>query len=192
MRITGRKKVHVPWLELARNPTEYLDVDTIPNGFKVLDPSKLTVAMIDRLWFHWSSRAAAKLPILIFTSARWQDKATTVRNQAFLKSIRNVPVASDDQVGDNGHAAKRKDGADKGEETSRSVRPPPSKRPRLFAQPVVPDEQSPGANNSDRQKFLVSLSSDASYKVLLDAVLALPAFVSCSFICLNLPNYSST
>lgn len=194
MRITERKKVHVPWLELARNQTEYLDGDTIPNGFEVLDPSKLTVAMIDRLWNHWSLRAAAKQPILIFKNARSQDTAAGVRRQQFAQSMKNFRVASDDQVGDSGHAGnshsgKRKGEANKGQEMSQSaVTPLPSKRPRLFRGPVVPEEQSPGANNGDKQKFLVSLSSDTSYKVLLDAVLALPAFVSYFFIGLNLPN----
>ena len=46
MRINKHKKVHVPWLEQARDPIWYLDADTIPKDFKVLDPSKLTKAMI--------------------------------------------------------------------------------------------------------------------------------------------------
>jgi hypothetical protein len=49
VRITKRKKVHVPWLELAKTPA-YLDLDTIPEGFKVLDPSKLTKNMVSDLW----------------------------------------------------------------------------------------------------------------------------------------------
>jgi hypothetical protein len=68
VRITKHTKVHVPWLELARMP-DCLDVDTIPEGFKVLDPSKLTKKMVSDLWSHWSERAEAELPILIFIKA---------------------------------------------------------------------------------------------------------------------------
>ena len=69
MRFTKQDKVHVPWLELAKTPTKYLNMDTIPEGFKVLDPSKLTKAMVGWLWDHWSEQAKAKLPILIFINA---------------------------------------------------------------------------------------------------------------------------
>ena len=69
MRFTKQDKVHVPWLELARTPTKYLNMNTIHKGFKVLDPSKLTKMMISQLWDHWSERAKAKLPILIFIDA---------------------------------------------------------------------------------------------------------------------------
>ena len=68
--------MHVPWLELARSPKRYLDVDTIPKGFKVLDPSKMTVSMIYQLWSHWSHRAKRELPILIFKRGRRQDLGT--------------------------------------------------------------------------------------------------------------------
>ena len=68
--------MHVPWLELARSPKRYLDVNTIPKGFKVLDPSKMTVSMIYQLWSHWSHRAKRELPILIFKRGRRQDLGT--------------------------------------------------------------------------------------------------------------------
>lgn len=91
MRITKRDKVHVPWLELARTPTKYLDSDTIPNGFKVLDPSKLTKDIIFDLWCHWSGWARAKLPILTFIKAREQDLGVRARNN-FEQEKRVVEV----------------------------------------------------------------------------------------------------
>jgi hypothetical protein len=204
VRITKRDSVHVPWLEVARSPTAYLDVDTIPDGFKVLDPSKLTKAMIFELWCHWSARAMAKLPILIFIKARHQDLGLSAqwdlkRPQAApkRKAIPYVDVGSDDQASNDeldGHG-NGKDVADKGEGTSgSSIRQPPSKRPRHSGHTAVPDKQSPAANSSDRPKFLSSLSPDPSYKALVDGILALPVFVSTFFffICMNLPNYSYT
>jgi len=58
--------MYVPWLELARTLTKYLDINTLPEGFEVLDPSKMTKRMISQLWFHWTKWANAKQPILIF------------------------------------------------------------------------------------------------------------------------------
>lgn len=184
MRLTKRDKVHVPWLELARVPTKYLDANTIPEGFEVLDPSRLTKIMIGQLWSHWQTREKAKQPTLIFTGARAQDLGLRAgwEKPRVEKRVAYVDVGSDDQS-----SGDELDGADKGEGTSwSSVRPPPSKRLCLSrekaVQPVL-EEESPAANNSDRSKFLHSLSLDPSYKTLLNGVLALPVLVS-SFICL--------
>ena len=184
MRITKREKAHVPWLELARTPTKYLDVNTIPEGFKVLDPSKLTKNRVFDLWCHWSDRAKANLPILVFIKAREQDLGVRARYNLEKPSVSKkrmaVNVASDDETGND-----KLDGpADKGEGTSGSPhRQPPSKRPRLSLSPwpVVSEEQSPAANNSNRQKFLYGLCNHPSYKTLIDGVLALPVSVSSFF-----------
>jgi hypothetical protein len=106
VRITKRERAHVPWLELARTPEKYLDVDTIPKGFKVLDPSKLTKDRIFDLWCHWSGRARAKLPILIFIEAREQDLGIHARYElekpsVVKKRVAYVDVGSDDQTGDD-------------------------------------------------------------------------------------------
>jgi hypothetical protein len=195
VRITKRDKVHVPWLELGRNPAEYLDVDTIPKGFEVLDPSKMTKSMIFQLWSHWSMRTKAKLPILIFLKALNQDLGLSIREnmkKAWLKRKRMAyaAIGSDDQASDeelDSYSRKGEDRADKGEGVSGpSIRPPLSKRPRLSGQPTVPREQSPAAHNSDRLKFLRSLSADASYKTLLDGMLALPVSVSSCFLFIHI------
>ena len=98
--------------------------------------------------------------------------------------------SSNDELG--GHDGKGKDVADKGEGTSGSlITSAPSKCPCLTIEPFVVQEHSLAANNSNRAKFLYSLSFDASFKNLLDGVLALPTLVSSFFItCANLSNYS--
>ena len=193
MRFTKQDKVHVPWLELAKTPTKYLNMDTIPEGFKVLDPSKLTKAMVGRLWDHWSERAKAKLPILIFINARDQDfglsrsLARRARHRPLITRtrIQSSSSESDDQAGgdkpldDHAEKSKGADAADKGEGTSESpVRPPPPNNPHLSEPTGVPDKGSPAANTSDRANFLHSLSGDTSYKSLLDGVLTMPDLVS--------------
>ena len=196
MRVTKRGNVHVPWQELARTPAKYLDANTLPEGFEVLDPSKMTKRMLSQLWVHWSKRADAEQPILIFLEGRDQDlglsaRWTRTRPSASRKRLAYVDdESSGDELG--GRAGKSQDGANTGEGTPESLdRLPSSKRPRLSEAPAIPDEQSPAGNNNDRKKFLCSLSLDPSYKTLLDGVSALPVSVSPFFICMDLSNYPS-
>jgi hypothetical protein len=162
-----------------------LDVDTIPEGFKVLDPSKLTKKMVSDLWSHWSERAEAELPIFIFIKAREQDLGRKARGRQGVTEPgtvagrsdgdRWVTVWSDEEQSSDGDL----DEAYMGEGTSGPfVRPPPSKCPRISGQLALSDGESPAAHNSNRLKFLCSLSLEASYKTLLDGVSALPVSVS--------------
>jgi hypothetical protein len=73
VRITKNPKARVPWLELAKESANFLDVETIPEGFKVLDPSKLTQNMVFSLLGHWRKRRDEKKPILVFAKAQKQD-----------------------------------------------------------------------------------------------------------------------
>ena len=60
--------------------------------------------------------------------------------------------------------------------------------------PAVPETESPATaiNDDDKQKFLYSLSTDASYTSLLSHVLALPGIVSIfPSACINLSNYQA-
>jgi hypothetical protein len=169
----------------------------------VLDPSKLSKQMLWDLFCHWSVRARAKLPTLIFIDARRADKGfRALRPDLEMspavgkrKAYDYIDPSSDGQAsGDElggGDTGMGKDVADKGEGSPESsVEQPPSKRRRLFKRPAVPEEQSPSeqspaSNNRDRPKYLYSLSRNNSYKTLLDHVLALPISVQ-SFYFLHL------
>jgi hypothetical protein len=155
----------------------------------------LTKAMVTQLWDHWSERAKANKPILVFTSAKEQDFSSQLgsligRAKPQLVRKRTLPhldVSDDEPSGDkpSGHTGKGKDRAEEGEGTSGShLEPPQSKRRRLSEQPTVPEENSPAANNSNRAEFLNSLSSDSFYKNLLNDVSAWPAVVSSFFLLL--------
>lgn len=193
MRVTRRKSVRVPWLELARSPAEYLDASTIPNDFKLLDPSKMTKYAIDQLWWHWTRRAEVDQPILVFAKGRKQDMGTPPANtdprpytiNALEPGVDYIPIDEDpsDEAPDS-HARKRSNVANEGEGSSGSqIRPPPSKRPRLSGQAAI-DKDSPAANSSNRPAFLSGLSLEPSFRTLIDTVLALPASVSfVVFIC---------
>lgn len=202
--------MHAPWLELTRPDNHYLHPDSIPEGFNISDPSKLTKPIIDKLWAHWRTRERKNLPIVEFVSARPKDldpwKFGLVSNEPHVAKRKPYVEVDDDTdhepqpellmdkgkarfdsggIGDDLSlfAGKGKAVDDQGEGTSSSASLPKplSKRPRLSGQPDVPEEGSPAANESDRPKFLSSLSLDPSYKALIDAFMALPIFV-CLFL----------
>jgi hypothetical protein len=132
VRVTpGKKDVHVPWLDLGREQNLYLDADTLPDKFQVIDPSKMVKAEIGRLWEHWSDRARANLPILVFTSAREQDTGLSGpaefarRNPAWRGMKWRKRLPSDSESDDQTDADK-----DKGV-SGPPVRPPSPKRRRL-------------------------------------------------------------
>ena len=149
----------------------------LPEDFNMLNPLKLTKAMVGRLWDHWSEWAEANLPILMFTLAQKQDRRPS--DSSFdgrlpkwnqMNWRKRAGFNTEDDESDDKAKADRPSGP--------AVRPPPSKCPRLSKQTNVTDEQSPAANNGDRTEFLCSLSSEMAYAALLDVMLALPAVVS--------------
>lgn len=172
MRITKREKVHVPWLELARAPSDYLDPGALPEGFNVLDPSKLTKDMVRTLWCHWSGRARANLPVLVFIKARKQDLSISAR----YNTEKTKPVLGKRAV------AYVEPGSDDEADDSESERPPPSKHPRLSKEATIPDNLSPAANNGGRAEFLRRLVKDPVLWILLRGVEALPGVVSSFFL----------
>lgn len=197
MRVTLRKKVHVPWLQLGREPELYLDLETLPEGFNVIDPSKLTKHALGQLWDHWSERARARQPILRFTLARTQDVALPGSRFVRQPKRNRILESTDDESDPDGQAKADKDrlvgpsvglpqskrsrlwhDSDDQATDDEPERPPPSKRPRLSKHTAAPDEQSPAANNNSRTEFLRSLSKETLFVALLDGVLALPAVVS--------------
>ena len=69
MRITKHKKIYISWLDLARDLTRYLNVNTVSGDFKVLNHLKLAKVMIFNIWLHWCKQVEAKQLILIFIEA---------------------------------------------------------------------------------------------------------------------------
>ena len=137
--------------------------------------------MVRILWCHWSGRARAKLPVLVFTKARKQDLSISARyNTEKTKPVLGKRVetyiepGSDDEADDN-----------------EPEMPPPSKRPHLSKEATILDKQSPAANNGSRTEFLRRLVKDPVLWILLHGVQALPGFVGffSGFIGEHLSNY---
>ena len=185
VRLTKRPKIPVPWLLLARSAKEYLDMECLPEGFVVADPSKFTKKVLDKLWNHWARRHSEKKPILQFVKARNDDlpfglprvERTEVRKK---RPYMEVGSSEDEQelVAGKGKATNA---AMSGEAGPSSAARPLSKRARLSGQPEVPEEESPAANQHDRFPFLQGLSGDFDYQELVRILSSLPIFVSLSF-----------
>ncbi|KAI5997883.1 hypothetical protein EDC04DRAFT_2612475 [Pisolithus marmoratus] len=77
-KFTKKPKAKVPWGLLIKSPMEYLDSQSIPEGFMMKDPSKWTKADLGLLWDHWQTPEAEekfdKRPVAGSSKKReWMD-----------------------------------------------------------------------------------------------------------------------
>jgi hypothetical protein len=150
-------------------------VETIPEDFKVLDPSKLTKNNVTKLLSHWRERETSDQPILIFNKAQEQDKSGGFfrgREPSLMTKKRAADTYDEFDGGDSDDES----GSDKDEG------PSGSKRPRLSEQPGVPEEDSPAANIENKSAFLLNLTEEASYNSFMFRSLELPQPVSTFFL----------
>ncbi|KAI6127046.1 hypothetical protein F5141DRAFT_1060666 [Pisolithus sp. B1] len=72
-KFTKKPKAKVPWGLLIKSPMEYLDSESIPEGFTMKDPSKWTKAYLGLLWDHWQSLEAEEKVIVSFIDCKKED-----------------------------------------------------------------------------------------------------------------------
>lgn len=187
VRLTKKPKIPVPWLLLAKSAKDYVDMDCLPEGFVIADPSKFTKKVLDKLWAHWASRRSQDEPILQFTRARDDDLPfglPRVERLQVRKKRCYVEIGSSDDeqefVAGKGKAA---DASMSSEAGPSSAGRPLSKRAHLSGQPEVPEDESPAANQHDRFSFLEGLSRDPDYQGLVRILSSLPVFVGLSLSC---------
>ncbi|KAI6015715.1 hypothetical protein EDC04DRAFT_2608661 [Pisolithus marmoratus] len=63
----------VPWGLLIKSPMEYLDSQSLPEGFMMKDPSKWTKADLGLLWDHWQTLEAEEKVIVSFIGCKKED-----------------------------------------------------------------------------------------------------------------------
>ncbi|KAG2091656.1 uncharacterized protein F5147DRAFT_779937 [Suillus discolor] len=81
----------VPWREVVAKPSLYLDLECLPKGFLLRDPSHLRADDITKLWDHWEVRRAAKQRLIIFLAGKLADMSK--------ESLQNaVPYKGDKKV----------------------------------------------------------------------------------------------
>ena len=52
---TGNDKGIAPWNSMVQHPNKYFDTDQVPEGFMLLDPSKMKDPQIQELLNYWHS-----------------------------------------------------------------------------------------------------------------------------------------
>ncbi|KAI6038063.1 hypothetical protein EDC04DRAFT_2604346 [Pisolithus marmoratus] len=72
-KFTKKPKARVPWGLLIESPMEYLDSQSIPEGFMMKDPSKWTKADLWLLWDHWQTLEAEEKVIVSFIRCKKED-----------------------------------------------------------------------------------------------------------------------
>ncbi|KAI6040067.1 hypothetical protein EDC04DRAFT_2602805 [Pisolithus marmoratus] len=164
-KFTEKPKAKVPWGLLIKSPLEYLDKESIPDGFTIKDPSKWTKAELLLLWNHWHSLEGEDKVIVSFIKCRKEDAPLEIQfdRKGKASSKKRVWMSpGDDSEADVGPTGVTVS-SDSEQETGR-----------------VPKrgEVAPGRAEDDpsqnKVKFLKSLSIMPQYQELVELVHALP------------------
>ncbi|KAI6101798.1 hypothetical protein F5141DRAFT_1217945 [Pisolithus sp. B1] len=159
-KFTKKPKAKVPWGLLIKSPMEYLDSESISEGFTMKDPSKWTKADLGLLWDHWQSLEAEEKVIVSFIDCKKEDAPLSRQfdRKVVGSSKKRVWVTVDDDS-----EAETVDGGEVLGE------------PTTDAGQSNPEESSPAWHASkDQISYLKSLSIMPRYQVLVDLVDALP------------------
>ncbi|KAI6097482.1 hypothetical protein F5141DRAFT_1220044 [Pisolithus sp. B1] len=163
-KFTKKPKAKVPWGLLIKSPMEYLDSESIPEGFTMKDPSKWTKADLGLLWDHWQSlEAEEKFDRKVVGSSKKRVWVTVDDDSEAEVGGAGIPGPSATQHSVGGPSKQTVDGGEVlGEATT-------------DAGQSNPEESSPAWHASKEQtSYLKSLSIMPRYQVLVDLVDALP------------------
>ncbi|KAI6096408.1 hypothetical protein EDD16DRAFT_1522714 [Pisolithus croceorrhizus] len=181
-KFTKKPKAKVPWGLLIKSPMEYLDSESILEGFTIKDPSKWTKAELGLLWDHWQSLEGEVKVIVSFIDCKKEDAPLSRQfdRKVVGSSKKRVWVTVDDdseaEVGGAGILGPSV--------TQHSVGGPSEQtvdggevlgEPTTDAGQSNPEESSPAWHASkDHICYLKSLSIMPRYQVPVDLVDALP------------------
>lgn len=99
--VTGKTKQIIPWGQLVKDPSAWIDKACIPYGFKWKDPSKIQIGEVFRLLDHWKDREAQDLIPLIWVPAcpLFQDVEELQKKRRNVRQARTLqPEDSDEEV----------------------------------------------------------------------------------------------
>ncbi|KAI6008945.1 hypothetical protein EDC04DRAFT_2610795 [Pisolithus marmoratus] len=173
-KFTKKPKARVLWGLLIKSPMEYLDSQSIPEGFMMKDPSKWTKADLGLLWDHWQTLEAEEKVIVSFIGCKKEDAPLSrqfdrrpVAGSSKKREWMDPEDDSEEEVGEEGvhlgQMMKSGEVVNKGAEATMDV------------WDQAPEECSPAWHASkDHIQYLKSLSIMPRYQVLVDLVEALP------------------
>ncbi|KAI6159312.1 hypothetical protein EDD17DRAFT_1762602 [Pisolithus thermaeus] len=161
-KFTKMPEAKVPWGLLIKSPMEYLDSESIPEGFTMKDPSKWTKADLGLLWDHCQSPEAEEKMIVSFIDCKKEDAPCPGSLRGKWWEAKWVKQA---YQGLQSHSTQLED------PLSRLL----MEEPTTDAGPSNPEESSPAWHaRKDQICYLKSLSIVPRYQVLVDVVDALP------------------
>ncbi|KAI6019426.1 hypothetical protein BKA83DRAFT_4127312 [Pisolithus microcarpus] len=179
-KFTKKPKAKVPWGLLIKSPMEYLDSQSIPEGFTMKDPSKWTKADLGLLWGHWGTLEAEEKVIVSFIGCKkedaplsWQFDRRPVGGSSKKREWMDPEDDSEEEVGGAGmqysDAGPSRKMTDTGEVVNKGM------GVAMDVGDKGPEESSPAWHASkDCIAFLRSLSIMPRYQVLVDLVEGLP------------------
>ncbi|KAI6127211.1 hypothetical protein F5141DRAFT_1210555 [Pisolithus sp. B1] len=181
-KFTKKPKAKVAWGLLIKSPMEYLDSESIPEGFTMKDPSKWTKADLGLLWDHCQSLEAEEKVIVSFIDCKKED--APLSRQFDRKVVGSSKKGVWVTVDDNSEAEVGGAGIPGPSVTQHSVGGPSEQtvdggevlgEATTDAGQSNPEESSPAWHASKEQiSYLKSLSIMHRYQVLVDLVDALP------------------
>ncbi|KAI6117943.1 hypothetical protein F5141DRAFT_1263235 [Pisolithus sp. B1] len=181
-KFTKKPKTKVPWGLLIKSPMEYLDSESIPEGFTIKDPSTWTKADLGLLWDHWQSLEAEEKVIVSFIDCKNED--APLSRQFDRKVVGSSKKRVWGTVDDDSEAEVGGAGIPGPSATQHSVGGPSEQtvdggevlgEATTDAGKSNPEESSPAWHASKGQiSYLKSLSIMPRYQVLVDLVDALP------------------
>ncbi|KAI6102120.1 hypothetical protein F5141DRAFT_1065631 [Pisolithus sp. B1] len=167
---------------LIKSPMEYLDPESIPEGFTMKDPSKWTKADLGLLWDHWQTLEAEEKVIVSFIDCKKED--APLSRQFYRKVVGSSKKRVWVTVDDDSEAEVGGAGIPGPSVTQHSVGGPSEQtvdggevlgEATTDAGQSNPEESSPAWHASkDWISYLKSLSIMPRYQVLVDLVDALP------------------
>jgi hypothetical protein len=64
--VSGKRKQIIPWGAFVKDPYSWISKECVPHEFEWKDPSKIQIAEIFRLLYHWRDRQDQSLEPLIW------------------------------------------------------------------------------------------------------------------------------
>lgn len=189
----------VPWREVVGNPTLYLDLDSLPKGFILRDPSHMRAENVNQLWTHWEGRKAAKKPLVIFMAAKIGDmskkrllNAVPYQEKTKKKYVEIEPAKTSNttEAASARPTSRRMRPAESDPSEDESAGAAPTSRRTTSAEPHSSEDEPAGAASTgraprpatrqlgapaavpikDRIQFLKSLSNNNEYLLLVEGI----------------------
>ncbi|KAG2147899.1 uncharacterized protein EDB93DRAFT_1103974 [Suillus bovinus] len=167
----------VPWREVVAKPSLYLDLNLIPEGFILRDPSHMRAENINELWAHWQARKEENKKLVIFIVGKIGDMSKELLRDAVLHQektkkmyVEIEPVSSSESESGGTPSTSRRANLVKGANESAAAAST-GHMTAMASRPSGAQESAPATvPMKDQIPFLKSLSSNNEYLLLVEGI----------------------